>query len=401
MPARLLLFDPFVGGHHAEYLEWLAAAWHERGVAGDLVVAALPALFERHPTVRALAGDGDGGRVRLLPLVEAGPFERPMSLAESGVRHVRLVRQLLAEGPERLFAMYLDHAQLALALRRRRGRTRVSGLLFRPEAHLPLPPGLGARVRRARKAALFRGMARAPSTEAVFTLDPTAVGALRSAAGHDRVYAVSDPAPVADPAGAPGDVRERHGVEPGRTLGVLVGALAARKGVFVLAEAAALLPPEAQRRLCLLFGGEAAENEASAIEAAIGRLASETDVQTVWDRRVLPPDELQRAVAQADLVLAPYVGHVGASAIVMRAAAAGRPLLTQADGLVGWQTREHGLGRTVDAADRRALAAVLLDALGDPERGFDRHRAAAFARAHTTDAFADAILGPLGFLPTP
>ena len=235
----------------------------------------------------------------------------------------------------------------------------------------------------------------------MFTLDPTAVGALRSAAGHDRVYAVPDPAPVADPAGAPGDVRERHGVEPGRTLGVLVGALAARKGVFALAEAAALLPPEAQRRLCLLFGGEAAENEAPAIEAARSCASRRRPTcRRSGTAASSPPTSSRRAVAQADLVLAPYVGHVGASAIVMRAAAAGRPGSSRRrTGSSGWQTREHALGRTVDAADRQALAAVLLDALDDPERGFDRQRAAAFARAHTTDAFADAILGPLGLLP--
>lgn len=399
MPARLLLFDPYVGGHHADHLGWLARAWHARRIKGELVVAASPALFERHPELRALRGDGDVGHVKFVALRDVEAFARPLPLVNSAARHIQLAQSVITDlGPERLFAMYLDHAQAAFAFPRRRHSTRLSGLLFRPELHLPEPESFRERVRRARKTALLRAMMRARSVEAVFTLDPTAVGALRAIAGRTRVAAVPDPAPISEATGTPGSVRQRYSVEPGRALWTLPGALDTRKGVLAVVDAVVLLPEDAQDRLCIVFAGEAAGGAEADVAAAIERSSSETRAQIVWDRRFLPPGDLQAVIAQADVVLAPYLGHIGSSGVVMRAAAASRPLITQRDGLVGWQTRENGLGRTVDPADTEALTAVFLDALEEPARGFDPERAAAFVAAHTVDAYVDAILGPLGLL---
>ena len=399
-PARLLLVDPYVGGHHADHLEWLGNAWRSRDLAGDLVIAAAPDLFARHPDLYALAGEGGRGRVRLHLLPDAVPFESPMSLAESAWRHVGLIGRLLNQVPsERLFAMYLDHAQFALALRRRRGGPRCSGLLFRPEAHLPPPASGSEKVRRFRKAALLRAMMSSPSTEAVFTLDPTAVEALRALSGRANVHAVPDPAPVEHAEGADIDnARTRYAVGPDRSLWVLPGALGERKGVLALAAALPHLGVETQRRISILFAGEAVEGEESAVESAVENIRSSTEVHIVWDRRFMPTDELQATIARSDVVLAPYVDHVGSSGIVMRAAAAGLPIVTQSNGLIGQQARHHRLGRVVDPTDPEAFARILNQTVDDPMGDFDAHQALAFASSHTVEAYADAILGPLGLL---
>lgn len=397
--ARLVLFDPYVGGHHADHLAWLARAWHDREVRGDLVIAASPALLERHAEVTALAGASARGGVRVRPLPYATRGQAPSSLGAVAVQHVRLVGHLVREeAPERLFAMYLDHAQIAFALRRRRGGPRLSGLLFRPETHLSEEGSLRSKARHVRKRFLLHALASAPATEAIFTLDPRAASALRAELRGAEVHAVPDPAPTDDPCGADIDVRGRYEVEAGRALWVLPGALGARKGVDALAEAIQSLSPSLGSKVCLLLAGKAAEGEGDRVEAAVEAIATRTCVQVIWDRRFLSRGELQATIAQADVVLAPYVGHVGSSGIVMRAAAAARPLVAQQDGLVGWQTRTHALGRTVDPLHTESFAAALADLVETPTRGFDPERARAFASSHTVDAYTEAIFGPLGLL---
>lgn len=397
---RIVLFDPYVGGHHADHLRWLGAAWRDRDLSGDLVIAASQALFERHSDLTALSRCEGRGGVRFLPLPDADAFESPMSLAESAVRHTRLLRYVIDEvTPERLFAMYLDHAQASFALLRR-SPTRLSGLLFRPETHLPTPTSPRGRLRRFRKTVLLRATMSAPSVEALFTLDPTAVETLRTTAQCDCVYSVPDPAPVEDPEGAAIDVRRQNGLSPDRSLWVMPGALSTRKGVFALLRSLHRLPASSQSQLCVLLAGDAVDGEDAAIEEAVRKAKVCTEVQVVWDRRFLPAAELQATIAQADVVLAPYVGHVGSSGIVMRAAAAGRPVITQSDGLIGWQARTHRLGRAVDPLDADALASILASGPEAVAQSFDPSRATAFARAHTVDAYVDAILGPLGLLGT-
>src|SRR5690606_19232678 len=109
----------------------------------------------------------------------------------------------------------------------------------------------------------------------------------------------------------------------------------------------------------------------------------------------VPLEEGQTLLAAADLVWAAYDNHVGSSAVLIRAAAAGRPVLSQAYALMGEETRRHRLGRTVDQRDPAALTDALAAALADPDEGFDAASSAAFAGGHSPEAFARVILDRL------
>lgn len=394
---RLLLFDPYSGGHHGDHLLWLAEAWRARALPGRLVLSLASATLDEHPALRSLAGPTPAGRVDLDVLLGAEAVQEAPSLVASARHHVRLVQGVLARlAPERFFAMYLDHAQVALALRRRAGPTRCSGLLFRPDLHLASAPGLRARLRRARKRALLRALMSSPGFETLFTLDPTAVPALQALAPGCPIVAVPDPAHADAPSLSAGAVRARYGVDAGRRLFVLPGALDDRKGIFLVLDALATLPAETQQRLAIVFAGHAPPAAADRFAQALASTGRGTAAHLVWDRRFLPGPELQALVAAADVVLAPYQHHVGSSGIVMRAAAAGRPLVAQAEGLMGWQVRTHHLGQTVASGDRNALAHALAEGVRDPEAGLDARAAAGFASGHTVEAYTSAILEGLG-----
>src|SRR5204863_6629463 len=94
------------------------------------------------------------------------------------------------------------------------------------------------------------------------------------------------------------------------------------------------------------------------------------------DRR-LSEGEIAALMARSDVVLAPYQRFVGSSGVLLWAAGAGRPVLSQGFGLVGHLIREHRLGLAVDTTDPAALAAGIRSMVeGGAERYLDRDRVA-------------------------
>lgn len=237
-------------------------------------------------------------------------------------------------------------------------------------------------------------MARNPHVEYVFSLDHTAVPALQRL-GYQ---AVPLPDPV-DPAYADDSpyrptVREHFGVDASRRLFVLFGALDERKGVLPLLDALARLDAERLRRVAVLLAGPLADHLQADVADRTQHIQHRGG-QVVLHDAFIPVSEIQALLRAADLVLAPYQRHVGSSAVLIRAAAAGRPVLSQDYGFMGAQVRRHQLGRTVDATDPAALAAALADAIETPTAGFDPAGAQAFAAANTPAAYAETILSRL------
>ena len=145
--------------------------------------------------------------------------------------------------------------------------------------------------------------------------------------------------------------------------------------------------------MAVLFAGRVAPGVAEPLRADLARAA--TGVQVVLHDAFVAPGEIQAHVAAADAVLLLYnAEHVGSSGFLMRAAGAGVPVVSTADGLMGYLTRTHRLGRAV-ASEPAAVARALAAAIEAPTEGFDAASAAAFAAKHTVEAFTDALLGPL------
>jgi glycosyltransferase involved in cell wall biosynthesis len=126
----------------------------------------------------------------------------------------------------------------------------------------------------------------------------------------------------------------------GRLIGC-VGVLDVRKGVdeFVKSFAAAPLKPNDR----LLLAGRASAEVHIAVAAA--RKAIGPDHIIMLDR-TLTNDELDMAVAAVDVLSITYrfPDHVGMSSMLIRATAAGRPVLSMSKGWPGYITRELSLG---------------------------------------------------------
>ncbi len=109
--------------------------------------------------------------------------------------------------------------------------------------------------------------------------------------------------------------------------------------------------------------------------------------------------DLIRELKACDVVLAPYANHIGVSGVVFWSAAAGKPILSQDSGWVGYVVKEANLGLTCDTSSPKALAeALLLACHAETSARFDPRTLRKFAEGHSADDFYEAIVGRLNEL---
>jgi glycosyltransferase involved in cell wall biosynthesis len=99
--------------------------------------------------------------------------------------------------------------------------------------------------------------------------------------------------------------------------------------------------------------------------------------------RYVTDHELDCGVVAADVVAITHERLIGSSGGLVRAAHAGRPLLTTDYGWAGWATRSFELGTTVHVADFDALSAALETALANSSNYRRTAKGDRFCRFHT------------------
>ena len=400
-PARLLIFEPDPRGHALEWLQHLVR--YASGRPSFRLSLAVPDPLARDiRTWMVATGIGDAAELRPLTPRE---FELCMDrrLAVSGLARWWTMRRHLKESDaaEGLF-LGIDHLSLPLAAGLGFGGRKVSGILFRPSVHYgpgdtPRHPRQRARerIRDMRKRLLYRAMLRNPAVETVFSLDPwfPAHGAARYGRG-DKLRPLADPA--SPPAKAEAADVARNPFPHGRMAFLLFGVLTERKGLLVLLEALMRLPPEIARQMAVAIAGKIEPGLLTAVAARKTALArAQPELWLRIDDRHQTNEELSTLTQCCDVVLAPYQRFVGSSGIAVRAATAGKPLITQDYGLLRKQTEDYRLGAVCDTTDADALASAIGDAvraghgmLGDPA-GIAR-----FLAGRTPDDFAGHLLEP-------
>ena len=400
---RLLLFDLYHQGHHGQFVRAVLDHWTRHDLPGTLDVVVSREFAERYGDMLATAEAHP--RVRVYPTDERlGLRDRTgrRAVFENDLRIGRVLRAAVERHrPDHVLAMYVDHLQASLATGLRfRWPVRLSGIYFRPSFHyraMTRGPGTArARLDDLQKRTLLRLALANPHVDTLFSLDPYAVGPVRALA-PPRVRVVALPEAFeagTTPDEAPAATRLRLGVEEGRAVLLLFGSLDPRKGVRELLAALAGLPEPLARRACLVMAGEAIAGSEAADAAAA--LRARGTVQVLHLDGFVPDAEVHRLFGAADLVVLPYQRHVGSSGILVRAAAAGVPVLGPTYGMLGARIAEHRLGEGVDTSDPADLARGLARFL-DPHLAFpfDAEAARALATANTEQAMAAALLAPL------
>lgn len=398
---ELMLFDTGVAGHHPTYIRYLLEYWCRNAGTRRLVVV-VTAAFARAQAdlLQAYRGTSVGFAVM--------SDEETKHIAESTL--ASLVRQAFAEWrllyryakrlqPCRVVVLHCDrliNAPLAIQFPLPRP---TSGIYFRPSFHYPV---IGAavetrseRLRSARQKTALRALSFHRSFHTLFSLDSLAVPYIRAVTG-ERLQTVA----LADPVPCPGidpesraRFRSRFAIRDNQKVLLFFGSLSPRKGIEPAFEGIARLPHSERSRLVVLCVGRTASRTYAERLDYLSRGANHAVVRVLRIEDYVPEADTPYYFDLADVVMAPYQRHVGMSGILLRAAAASRPVLTSDYGLLGALTRTEQLGIAADTTSPTSIANALYQLLtGQPQ--FDARRARQFARANSVERFCRTILDP-------
>jgi glycosyltransferase involved in cell wall biosynthesis len=395
----VLIMEPRAEGHQREWLLHIAG----HSAANDGPVLWLLVARELVPIVSSHIADAPGDRVRVLPIgALATRLCRHRSPVVSGLGRWWVLRRAMRRtGAVAAHALFLDHLSLPLALGFGIGRGRLSGILLRPSVHYgllgPYQPTWRERLRDWRKAVLYRLMLRNGSLGTVLSLDPYFPRhAQRAYRGGEKVRAVPDPAhPVVTI--TPGDLALARTMPSDRIRFVLFGYLSERKGTLVILDALARLSRSAAARAAVMLAGQVEPAIRDAVERKCGALAAKRP--ELWlhvEDRHLAAAEIEALLCRADIVLAPYQRFVGSSGVLLWAARAGKPVLTQDFGLIGALVRDYRLGLAVATERDEVLSGAMTRMIEEgSERFFDRGSAHRFIADHHPRQFAQSVLASL------
>jgi len=154
---------------------------------------------------------------------------------------------------------------------------------------------------------------------------------------------------------------------------------------------------EYRHRIGVMFAGRADPAIRNVLLEKWAALKQECpELHLELEERRLSAGELEAVVQRAHVLLAPYQRFVGSSGVLLWAARAGKPIVTQDFGLMGPLVREFGLGAAIDTTDPGTIARAMMDIVDDgARRVFDRQGAADFSLSHSPQAFASAIFAGL------
>jgi len=271
----------------------------------------------------------------------------------------------------------LDHLQLPLALGYTLSSDKtVSGLLFRPSIHEPyrstIRLSIKDRLLMLRKRFLYSRMLKNPCLRFIFTLDQCFPAfAKKTFKNGDRVYHLPDPSLYDENTAAM--TNEDHWinsieVHPNQTCFLLFGFLSKRKGIFIALQALEHLAPEDSARVSIIFAGKLSEEVRESFISKVSdyREHHKNGAHIHYEDRYLPSSNFAHLLNKCDFVLAPYQRFTGSSGVLLWAAGAKKPVITQNYGLLGYLTHEHQLGISTDTTDPKKLAGALKECLDNP-----------------------------------
>jgi glycosyltransferase involved in cell wall biosynthesis len=253
-------------------------------------------------------------------------------------------------------------------------------------------PGLAA----VKKALVFRVL-RNTYLRSLLTIDEPLADYLCHRAGFsEKVVFLPQPAEFGNLPRST-DAKHRLGLRTTASLILAYGALSRRKGVVELLNA--LADPAFPPTVDVLIAGQVEPDLRDILERTwVATLRAQGRLR-ILDRFV-GADEERILFAAADIVWLGYRGHYTPSGVLAQAASAGCPVIASEEGIIGWQTRRHGLGEVVspeNASQVIAAAKRLLNSWPKQARDGASGDSPLFSSFSTAqDILARAIAGGVG-----
>ena len=391
---RVMAFELETGGHHASYIRNFAQQWADHLPTHQIHFVVTPDFFLRHPDVVELIKGLDTDAVQIHAITESerstldGKFSRPFNGWKLFCKYANQLEV------DRGLLMYSDHFQLPM-LSGQASPCPVSCIYFRPTFHYgaleSYHPTWKQRLAAWRKKAMVKKLLKLPQLDVLFSLDSLAVSYMEDNFPTDaRILQLPDSFlryETTDEQLA--DLTAELQIEQGRKVCMLLGVLDTRKGPLQLLDAAMLLTPEVQSKLCLLLVGSLTDAISEEVIAKVRQINNDTPIQVVLKNEYVSDTIVQRYYEIADVALTTYQRHMGMSSALIRAALAKIPVVSSDYGLMGELVKRENLGITVDTESPSSFADGLSAAVSHPpEELFNVDNALAFAASHSPNALA-------------
>ncbi|MDQ6963046.1 MAG: glycosyltransferase [Mariprofundaceae bacterium] len=401
-PIRILLFEPEYAGHQMEFLMlFVKRVIQEKNIDLSLVITA--ELLKRLRVCiewKELEIQHKVKYVLLTKLEKKRCNHSLLALRSFWLWYT--LRTCLKRTPVNfVVSMRVDHFQLALAFRLPLASSLI-GILFQPSLHYvelemtSTPCTMRERIKNIRQRVLYSAMLNNPVMHTLFTLDDTFAGwGATQLSGGEKIGYIPDPSHP-ELSHYKNTMIANH-LPKGRTIFLLFGALARRKGVFSLLAALRLLSVSERQNICVVFAGKINESERKSFQQQVTDLQVEDVDSCLHIDGFLPTEDLITLLRQCDVVLACYQHFVGSSGILLWAASAGKPVLAQSYGLVGRWVVDKQLGMSVNTSNPAEFSHALI-ALSDENirrNCFNKGGLDAFSLEHHPDFFAKQIVSTI------
>lgn len=392
---HIVLVELYHRGHHRSYLEMIVDEWVETNPTGRLTLLVSTAFVDTYPAFATRLETLASYNVGLATISIPNELEGKTGLAKllaANRAHKGALLEALGLKPDHIVCMFFDHAQNAVSalgpLFSKAGVT-VSGIFFRPTLH-EKQPGLKSRITSFRKNVILKSALKTNALSQLYCLDPEAPQAINQIAGRKIARWLPDGTSIAPADVTKETLRKTLDVADTETLCLFFGVISGRKGIYQVLESfqeLSALP------VCLVIAGSADPAEATDIYEAIS--AAQKVARIVVVSGDISDARMTALFEASDLVLAAYPKHIGSSGILIRAAAAGKPVLGSQFGLVGRNITRYHLGRAVDCTEPAQLVEAIKGFIAEPTLAFDAASSAAFAQSNSAKAFAQTILADL------
>lgn len=346
-PKNILIFEPDASGHHPGYLYHLIINFLQNDYSYKLNVLVSPDFFEKHPQILQ---NTISPRVHWIKFsdVEFLAWQKPKSVFKRSVFEWQLLCQYAEQYNSVLaFFMYIDYLQLAI-LTQSSPPCPISGILFRPTVVNYESTSWKEKLNYLRKNTILKLFVKNKNLDSLFNLDPYATQFMEKNWHTNHVKFLPDPVQVYPSNRTPSEVKKTLGIEANRKVFLIFGYLDSRKGITDVMEAISTISREKSQKGCLLIVGPWEENERRLFEIQLPKIQKNTNFQIVIKDTFIKDEEIQQYFKVADFALALYYKHFGMSAIMVRAAAAQKPLIAHNFGLMGKIISENELGIIVN-----------------------------------------------------
>lgn len=388
MKSKIAFFDPYSGGHHPEHLAYLIEEWTlNYQVVCSLEVITTQANLRLHTKLMQWFNHPpEGLSFYLIAELQA------TSLFKKNIEQGNLLTQYIrSKKPDHVFCLFFDHLQIALVQNLKFNYpVTFSGIYFRAMWHYGQWHDISWKdqIRAMRQKVLLHAALRNRHFSALFCFDPYIVPILQKNYKRSKQI-VALPEPFSEQVIEHTNTLKEWTESGKRKRLLLTGVLDERKGVLALLKALALLDTPTLQQLSIVLAGKLDITIQNFVTKQISELRL-NGLEIILQNGFIPYESLAAYVQASNVVLIPYQNHVGSSGLLIRAAKATKPVISQHYGLMGQWVRENKLGLAVNTCDPTSLASGIREALAG-RFSFSPASNAFFAQQHSTKDFVNVI----------